>query len=239
LDLGDLRSAELIIFEQTKRRLNKPPFCFSVISQRNMLAKNINLTVKNKIIKIATVGVLSLILRSSADEKYIMLANAAGIDTNVFEAIRSNTECELKVNVKALNLTPLKSKDLKETGKKDFFSKSKNEVCIVVFVTSYPNISDHAAIMTNEHVAVVNISALKAESFPKFISRMKRWSIRGVAFALGVTPDIDPHGVMCDYSTLNDLDEIGMNFSPPSAEMFKKLALLHGLKIRPSLSRIK
>ena len=57
--------------------------------------------------------------------------------------------------------------------------------------------------------------------------------MRGAAFMFGLTSDPDPHCVMHDYVTLDDLDKIGTNFSPPWLDRFIKAAQAKGMTTKP------
>jgi hypothetical protein len=86
--------------------------------------------------------------------------------------------------------------------------------------------------MTDEQVVVVNVAALRSDDPVKLTRRLQRWVLRGPATLFGVGPDMDPHSVMCDYVTVEDLDMMGLNFSPPWMDMVRQAEAKRGLKVR-------
>lgn len=194
---------------------------------------------KIKIITVMVVAIMALIISSGAADKFVTIVNVGSLDTRLLESIRSHVEHELAVDVKVREMAPLKGGDLKEIGKKIAITKTTNEVCLIAFVTFPSNTAIHAAVMTNEQVAVINTLALSSVDTQKYVRRLQRWGIRGVAFLLGTGSDIDPHSVMFDYMTLDDLDNIGMNLSPPWANKYINAAKVRGLKVGPLYQRQK
>lgn len=185
--------------------------------------------------KFAAIVLLSSVFVSVslADGLRVAIINAAGVDAGTLEALRSYAERELFVPVDARDDTAIKGNSLQEIGKSAAARKQANDVCMVVLVNSVADERLHAKIMTNEQVAVVNVAALRSEDPVKSMRRLQRWTLRGTAFLFGIGPDFDPHCVMHDYVTLEELDKLGLNFSPPWMEMVRKAAGMRGLDVRP------
>jgi len=91
----------------------------------------------------------------------------------------------------------------------------------------------HYFARTNEQVAVINIPAVASTNTLIFTHRLQRLSLRSAAFLFGIGPDPDPFCVMHDYRTLEDLDHMGANFSPPWGAKFREAAKARGLTVRP------
>lgn len=104
---------------------------------------------------------------------------------------------------------------------------------MIVLVAPPEGVPVHATVMTNEQVAVINVTGLASTNEVAFTRRLQRWTLRGAAFVMGVGPDPDPFCVMHDYTTLQDLDRMGLNFSPPWGDQFRKAAAARGLSVRP------
>lgn len=186
----------------------------------------------------ATVGVIhaSCLLAISAP-LHVSILNAAAVKPGILEEIRVHAEKELCVPVSATDIPAIKESYLKSMGKIAAKNKLAQDACLVVLVLSESSL--HSCILTNEQVAVINVSALRSDDETKFVRRLQRWAIRGPAFLFGVEPDIDPFCVMHDYQTLDQLDQIGMNFSPPWGDKFRQAAKARGLELRQMSQRPK
>lgn len=179
-----------------------------------------------------------LLLPCLAGDKVVAVINAAGLQASLVETIRAHAERELYVPVVARTVAPFKDDDLKAMGKKAIVYKMVDDVCLLVLASPGVGVDQHVLIMTNEMVAVINITALASPDENIFTRRLQRWTLRGTAFLMGIEPDPDPFCVMHDYETIADFDKIGRNFSPPWGEKFRKAAKAQGLTVR-SLSKLR
>ena len=93
--------------------------------------------------------------------------------------------------------------------------------------------AQHYVIMTNEQVAVINVPAVVSTNSAVNTRRLQRLTMRAAASLFGIGSDPDPFCVMRDYRTLDDLDKMGTNFSPPWGDKFRKAAAARGLDVRP------
>lgn len=168
-----------------------------------------------------------------AGEKSIAVINAAGLPAPLVEAIRAHAERELYVPVTARDTEPLTGDDLKLVGESAARLKTADDVCLVVLAAPATDATRHATTLTHEQVAVINVTALKADDDVTNTRRLQRWTLRGAGFLLGLAADPDPHCVMHDYATLADLDKMGLNFSPPWGDQFRRAAAARGLAVRP------
>jgi hypothetical protein len=185
-----------------------------------------------KIYNLIIIGFLhATCLSVLAESSNVVILNAAAVNQSILEEIRANAEKELRVPVVARNIILETGLDLKSIGIAAKKNKQNLDSCLIVLVLSESPL--HSSILSNEQVTVINVSALHSTDSNKFIRRLQRWSIRGTAFLFGVGSDIDPFCVMHDYQTLEQLDKIGMNFSPPWGDKFYKAAKARGMTVRP------
>lgn len=168
--------------------------------------------------------------------KHVLILNGAGIDSVSLERIREYAEANLYVPVIATNGAPVRGSDLRAIGEALRKVRNDSDTCLVALVTPDKETPLHAVMLTNAMVTVVNVEAMKTDDGVKYVRRLQRQVMRGSAFLFGIGPDPDPHCVMHDYRTLDDLDKMGLNFSPPWGEMFRKAAAARGMEVRP-LSR--
>jgi hypothetical protein len=153
-------------------------------------------------------------------EKAVTLVNAAAVDAPLLERIRTFAEQELHVSVRTLEKPKL-------AGNKSFQaleSKAKQ-----VKTGTEPQ---HLAVYPASGMAIINTQPLYTDDAEKFARRLERQVMRAAAFSLGLTPTPDPFCVTRDYSSLEDLDSMGRNFSPPWQERFAEEAIKLGLQPR-------
>ena len=70
----------------------------------------------------------------------------------------------------------------------------------------------------DRHVALVNVRALDLKAAPKPAIRLGQQTLRGLAAAMGVGFQYDPHCVMQPIRDAADLDKMGGNFCPPALQ---------------------
>lgn len=172
-------------------------------------------------------------MASAASEKTVAIIDTTGLSAPCLEAIRAHAQNELYVPVTARQVCLLENNNLADIGRKALTIMTSNDVCLIVLANPESDEVMHAKIMTNEQVAVINVSALKSPEELIFTRRLHRWTMRGAALLMGVGFDPDPFCVMHEYVTLQELDKMGLNFSPPWGDMFRKKAAARGLKVRP------
>lgn len=188
---------------------------------------------------IAAVVTLAIISQCAVAEtailnpKRIMIVNMAGVEDRVLEQVRGHAETNMYVTVVATNVTSVKGDDLMSIGEGAVRLKTPSDACLIVLASPSRRTTMHALMLTNVMVTVVNADAMHTDVVAKYASRLQRQVIRGTAFLFGIGGDPDPFCVMHDYRTLEDLDKMGMNFSPPWGEMFRKAAAARGLEVRP------
>ncbi len=173
-------------------------------------------------------------------EKAITIVNAAAVDAPLLERIRAYAEQELRVPVRALEKPDLAGKEsfprhslARASGwqameKAAQGIKTDADVTLIV-LTGFNNESQHLAVYSNSHIAVVNVQPLYTDDAKKFGWRVERQVMRAAAFSFGLEPTPDPFCVTRDYDSLEDLDSMGRNFSPPWQGRFADEAAKRGL----------
>lgn len=162
-------------------------------------------------------------------EKAITIVNAAAVDAPLLERVRAFAERELHVPVRAVEIYSL-------AGKKDFQTlekaaqrvKTEADVTLIV-LAGFPRDPQHLTVNSGDGVAVVNALALYTDDAEKFSRRIERQVMRAAAFCFNLPPTPDPFCVTRDYRSLEDLDSMGRNFSPPWQGRFAAEAEKRGL----------
>jgi hypothetical protein len=175
---------------------------------------------------------LLVVSSASPGGQNISMINAAGLDAVTVESVRVHAERELYVPVVSVNFSPSSGRDLFHLGKQAAKAGSADAICIIVLGQPSEISALHYVIMTNEQVAVINVPSVSSTNASVFCRRLQRLTLRATASLFGIGSDPDPFCVMHDYRTLNDLDHLGMNFSPPWGAKFREAAKARGLRVR-------
>ena len=162
-------------------------------------------------------------------EKAITIVNAAAVDAPLLERLRAFAERELHVPVRTLEKPKLAgSKSFQALEKAVQRVKTDADVTLIV-LAGFNNDPNHLAVYPEQGIALVNSLPLYTDDAEKFARRMERQVMRAAAFAFGMEPTPDPFCVTRDYTSLEDLDSMGRNFSPPWQGRFAEEAAKRGL----------
>jgi len=177
--------------------------------------------------------VLSNKLSVSAEEQKLTIFNTAGLDASTLELVRAHAEKELCIPVVSTNAAIPNPQSLNEIGKQARKTLNLKDSCLIVLGIPTTSSVQHYEIMPGEQTAIINVRALSSTNSVKYLQRLQRLTLRTTAIIFGVGMDLDPHCVMHEYKTLDDLDLLGINFSPPWGAKFRQAAKAHGLQVRP------
>ena len=184
--------------------------------------------------RVVTLITISLLLLTAGcskapTEKSITLINAAAVDASLLERVRAFAEQELHVPVRAVENRKLAGKaDFKTLEKSARRTKKDSDVVLIV-LAGFNGESQHLAVYPESGIAVINAQPLYTDDAEKFARRIERQVMRAAAFTFGMEPTPDPFCVTRDYSSLEELDSMGRNFSPPWQGRFSEEAKKRGL----------
>jgi hypothetical protein len=185
------------------------------------------------LLQIAVLANLSLGISASVADSSVTIVNCAGLDFTNMETVRAHAERELYITVISTNVLSQRGKDLQDIGMIAAKTKKNNKDYLIVLGMPSEISAIQYAIMTNEQVAIINVPAVTSTNAAVTTRRLQRLTMRAAASLFGIGSDPDPFCVMHDYRTLNDLDRMGMNFSPPWGDKFRQAAKARGLTVRP------
>lgn len=171
-----------------------------------------------------------------APEKNIALLNLSGaVKEEIMAHLKKYAERELRVKTEVVDEEMEEGLTLKKSVQK-IGSQKKYQHSLAIAFYFAPDESSHIRIATNKLVAVVNTAEVRCDEKEKFRQRLERLTMRSAGTMVGLGFDPDPHCVMHSYETVEDLDSMGRNFSPPWQAKFRKAAKEMGLETI-SLSR--
>ena len=162
-------------------------------------------------------------------EKTLTVVNAAAMDTALLEQVRAFAERELRVPVRLIENSKL-------TARKNFQTlesaavQAKHENDVSYIVVAKLDGEEHLRVNADNGIAIINARALFSDDSTIFTGRIRRMVMRAAAFSFGLEPTPDPFCVTRDYRSLEDLDRMGNNYSPPWQARFAEEAAKRGLQ---------
>jgi hypothetical protein len=186
-----------------------------------------------RIIKLTAASLLLLSLGCSNEppEKAITLVNAAAVDAGLLERVRAFAERELHVPVRAVEKPKLAGKETFQAMEKSARRvKTEADVTLIV-LAGFNGESQHLAVFPKSGIALINTQPLYTDDAETFARRVERQVMRAAAFTFELPPTPDPFCVTRDYRSLEDLDRMGRNFSPPWQSRYADEAARRGLRL--------
>lgn len=172
----------------------------------------------------------------AAREPAVVLAAAADVaDADLLERVRRFAQRELHVPVRVLDTPELAELPGFQALEKAVQPVRADGDVIFILLTAVPGETQHLAVFPENELAAVNVPPLRTEDRETFARRIERQVMRAAAFAVGLPPTPDPFCVTRSYRSLDDLDRMGRNFSPPWQGRFAEEAAKRGL-VRPEPS---
>ena len=157
------------------------------------------------------------------------MVNAANVDSGLLEQVRAFAENQLRVPVRLINLPELAGKEsFQALGKDAAALKSELDAAYIV-IAELPG-EEHLKVNPDTGIAIINSKALYTDDVDKFTGRIRRMVMRAAAFSFGLEPTPDPFCVTRDYRSLDDLDRMGNNYSPPWQFRYAQEAEKRGLR---------
>lgn len=147
------------------------------------------------------------------------------VQTGIVEYVRLNLGVPLAFRTGSIEATG----GLERAAETLRGQKQENEVLLIGFVRPPESEDLHLTLNTNARVAAINVTALADPDRQTLTWRLQRQVMRASAFLVGLSSSPDPHGVTRPYQSLEDLDGMGRNFSPPWRRQFLQRAAGKGL----------
>jgi predicted Zn-dependent protease len=167
--------------------------------------------------------------REERAESRLLIVNAASVDAGLLERVRAFAEQELQIRVDAVRNPTLAGKADFEGVVRAAQRTKKPQDEILVILAGVNGEERHLAVYPEKGMAVINAQPLYTGDEERFARRMERQVMRAAAFTLGLPPTPDPFCVTREYRSLEDLDAMGRNFSPPWQGRFADEAARRGL----------
>lgn len=163
-------------------------------------------------------------------QKAITIVNAAAVDAPVLERLRVFAESELHVPVRTLEKPRLAGRKSFQTLETEALRIKTDADVTLIILAGIKEESGHLVVNPEQGIAVVNPLPLHTDDTEKFARRMERMVMRAAAFSFGMPPTPDPFCVTRDYDSVEELDSMGRNFSPPWQGRFAEEANKRGVR---------
>lgn len=147
-------------------------------------------------------------------EKSLTIVNAASLDSDRLDAVRLFVASQLQIPVRLIEEPRLSEENSFQTLEK-VAEQYRHELDVIYVVIANVEGARHLAVYEDSRVAVINSRALYTEDAKRFYRRIERQVMRAAAFCVGLPPTPDPFCVTRNYKSLEDLDQMGRNYSPP------------------------
>jgi predicted Zn-dependent protease len=164
-------------------------------------------------------------------EKTVTLVNTGAADEAMLEQIRSFAQKELRVPVRITNEPELAG--LTDFQALEIAARQTRQARDAAYIVVTKLDDDrHLEVFEQSGIAIINARPLSgggasAEIYQK---RVQRMVMRAAAFVFGLEPTPDPYCVTRDYQSLEDLDRMGNNYSPPWQARYADEAAKRGLQ---------
>lgn len=181
---------------------------------------------------VMTVLLCSVALRAAADPKplkSIVLVNAGTVDAEVLQRLQRFASNELGISIRTLSVAPVPARNLHDGSSEYAKNLGTNDFAMVVLASPEDEKVKHLVVLPDVKVAVVNGKALAAKDPETYARRLERQVMRSIAFLLGLPQSPEPRDVTRSYTSLEDLDKMGRNFSAPWLTSFETAARAAGL----------
>ena len=166
----------------------------------------------------------------SPQENTLTLVNAAAVDAELLERVRAFAEGQLHVPVRTIEKPRLAGKEDFQTLEKAALRIKTDADAALIVLAGINGEEKHLAVFAGDGVALINAQPLYTDDPETFARRIERQVMRAAAFVFGLPPTPDPFCVTRDYRSLDDLDRMGRNYSPPWMGRFADEAVKRGLE---------
>lgn len=165
--------------------------------------------------------------------KTIALVNIAAVDTNSAERIRLFVQQSLVVPIRLVNVEAPATKGLLSLGRSCIPLMTTNDACFVALAVPDEAVDEPILIAPDNNWAVVNASCLRTQGIDTetLLRRMERQVMRSIAHLFGVAYCPEPRCVNHHVTSVEELDDMGRNFCPPTLEAFQREAMLRGMEV--------
>ena len=177
-------------------------------------------------------GILLLSLGCSQAplENAITLVNAAAVDAELLERVRVFAEEQLHVPVRTLEKPKLAGKESFQSLEKAALRVKTDADISFIVIAGFNDDEKHLEVYAEKGMAIINAQPLFTDEAEVFARRIERQVMRAAAFVFEMPPTPDPFCVTRDYRSLEDLDRMGRNYSPPWMGRFADEAKKRGLQ---------
>ncbi len=171
--------------------------------------------------------------------RFFLLAVTGLEDEDLIESIREYVQQQMASRVRVVR-PDLPVDETLQTAADAARELVTDDVLALAVLVAGTGEEDHGILRYEDNLGVINAGALgdgdpDAETYER---RLERAVLRTYGFLMGLTYNPDPFSVMRPYKTLEQLDKLGRNFSPPTTRKLQELVRDRGGEIVDSPYRM-
>jgi hypothetical protein len=173
-----------------------------------------------------------------ADESlpaYLVIA-PEGMDDAIVNRVQGWMQTNLYYEVKVKRLPEWEG----DTGQEQIeavMAKAGNPGMVTVILAPELPENQHAFLVPDQRVGIVNVGLLAPEVNEKTLRRLDRQAIRIVGFSLGISPQPIPFCALYPYKSMQELDSIGRGFSPPAMALYRQQLEKNNIPLSPEAKK--
>jgi len=162
------------------------------------------------------------------------VAIAGNVDSAIAERACAWAATNLAIRVPYAGSMGVATGSLDEVAVSAAPSVGPDDVGLILLFGDGDENGNHGIHRPDLRVVVVNVAAMRKDADEEtFARRIDRQVIRGVAALMGVEWSPDPFSATAMYSTMEELDRIGLNMDPPSLLQLQRTAVEWGIPVDP------
>lgn len=159
------------------------------------------------------------------------LAAIGDLADNAVERVREFAERNTGVPVRIREVADFSASSLSEIALELASERPEEDAAFVLLYAEPNDFSEHAIYYYDLRTAIVNVTRLRTDDEERFLRRVERLTMRSLGLLMDVRPVPNPQSAMWPYQTLEELDQMGRNFDPPSLRDFQSNATRLGIEL--------
>ncbi|MBU0678882.1 MAG: hypothetical protein KJ626_12285 [Verrucomicrobia bacterium] len=166
-----------------------------------------------------------------ASEAYVALVQTGGGQAVNLEKLRTYLVNELQLKIVVLD-----SLDRESVGTLDYLKTIKGEsaLALLAFTTGGEEGGAFLTLDPDSGVAVIHLDTVRPDEGQgtRYERRLEKLAMRAVGGILGIPASPNSRCVMAECSSLETLDSIGRNFSPPTQILYRRALNERGISLK-------
>lgn len=172
--------------------------------------------------------------QQSAPRNPVALVKAGPVEDAIMERVKNWAETQLAIPVPVAESLETQAESMDAVAAEASARLTPDDLGVIVLLASDRALPNHGIFNPELRVVVVNVNQMREGADEEtFGRRMERQVIRGIGSLMGLELSPNPESAMTQYSTLEELDQIGRNLDPPWLYRLQQRARELGIPLDP------